>query len=95
MITSSGVLPSLHQNCHHQIIYANINLKVVFPPPYERLVWHYDRADENAIRQSIENINWERLFLNLNANQQVEKFTEYLSNIFLNFIPIEIIELND
>ena len=54
MITSSGVLPSLHPNCHHQIIYANINFKIFFPPPYERLVWHFNRADDEAIRQSIE-----------------------------------------
>ena len=32
----SGVHSSLHQNCHHQLIYAKINLKEFSPPPYER-----------------------------------------------------------
>ena len=33
LITESGVHPSLHPNCHHQVIYANFNLKVHYPPP--------------------------------------------------------------
>ena len=32
----SGVHTSLHKNCHHQIIYAKFNLKIYYPPPYER-----------------------------------------------------------
>ena len=30
IITNSGVLPSIHPNCHHQFIYANINFKIFF-----------------------------------------------------------------
>ena len=36
--TVSGVHPSLHPNCHHQVIYAKFNLKVHYPIPYEREV---------------------------------------------------------
>ena len=57
MITSSGVLPSIHPNCHHQIIYANINFKIVYLPPYDRFVWYYDCADNVAIRRSIDNVD--------------------------------------
>ena len=38
LITESGVHPSLHPNCHHQVIYAKFNLKVYYPPAYEREV---------------------------------------------------------
>ena len=93
MITNNGVLPSLHSNCHHQIIYANINFKLVFSPPYERVVWYYDRGDHDSIRQSISNINWDRIFFDKNVNLQVEMFNEYILNIFKNFIPIY--EIND
>ena len=41
----SGVQSSLPQNCHHQIVFARFNLKVVFPPPYEREVWHFRKAN--------------------------------------------------
>ena len=35
LVVDSGVHPSLHPNCHHQIVYAKFNLKIHFPPPYE------------------------------------------------------------
>ena len=40
LVTSSGIHSSLQQNCHHQISFAKFNLKVYYPPPYEREVWH-------------------------------------------------------
>ena len=41
MVLESGVHHSLHQNCHHQIIFAKFNLKMYYPPPYERTIVHY------------------------------------------------------
>lgn len=38
LITNSGVHSSLHPTCHHQVIFANIDLKIQFPPPYQRQV---------------------------------------------------------
>ena len=37
----SGTQPSLHPNCHHQIIYAKFNIEVLYPLPYIWEVWHY------------------------------------------------------
>ena len=36
LVTDSCVHPSLHSNCHHQIVYAKFNFKIIYPPPYER-----------------------------------------------------------
>ena len=36
VLIESGIHPSLHPNCHHQIIFAKSNLDIVYPPPYER-----------------------------------------------------------
>ena len=36
LIIESGAHPSLHPNCHHQIVYARFNLSIYFPPPYSR-----------------------------------------------------------
>ena len=33
-VVESDVQSSLHQNFHHQIVFARFNLKVVFPTPY-------------------------------------------------------------
>ena len=36
MLISSNVHTSLHSKRHQQIIYAKVNLKMFYPPPYER-----------------------------------------------------------
>ena len=40
MVLDSGVHSSVHPNSHHLIIYAKFNLKVYYPSPYERYIWH-------------------------------------------------------
>ena len=41
----SGVHPLLHPNCYHQLIFATFNLKIFYPPPYERDIWCHQRAN--------------------------------------------------
>ena len=36
VLVESGVHPSLHPNCDHQIIFAEFNLKIYYPSPYLR-----------------------------------------------------------
>ena len=36
LVIESGVHSSLHPNCHHQVTYPKFNLKIHYPPPYER-----------------------------------------------------------
>ena len=57
LVIDSGVHPSLHTNCHHQIVYCKLNLNIKFPPPYERLVWDYNKADAEKIQKSIEKVH--------------------------------------
>ena len=33
LITDSGVHSSLHPNCHHQIVFAKLNLYIAYLPP--------------------------------------------------------------
>ena len=51
LVVESGVQSSLHQNCHNQIVFARFNLKIVFPPPYEREVWHFKKAKKKLIEK--------------------------------------------
>ena len=44
LIVDSGVHPSLHSNCHHQITYCKLNLSIEYPPAYKCLVWDQLRA---------------------------------------------------
>ena len=55
----SGVHSLLHENYHHQLVYAKFNLKVWYPPPYEREIWHYQDANIDQIKRAIEQFPWE------------------------------------
>ena len=91
----SGVHSSLHQNYHHQIIYAKINLKVCYLPPYEREIWYYQRANVDQINWPIEYFSWEKSFRNLNIHDVVSLFNRTIKNILSNYIPHEIIICDD
>ena len=96
----SGVHFSLHQNGHHQIIYAKLNLKVFYRPPYEREIRHYQRANVDLIQRAIEQFSWEKSFRNLNINEMAFLFNKTIiflfnKNIFSNFIPHETVTYYD
>ena len=91
----SGVHPSLHSNFHHQITYAKINLKIHYPPPYEREIWHYQEANIDQIRKAIEQFPWDRSFKYLEVNEMVFLFNRTIKNILSNYIPHEIIICDD
>ena len=95
MIMDSGVHPSLHSNCHHQIIYAKFDLKVFYPSPYERTVWHFFWANSDHIKKAINLFDWESSLNNLNVNKQVSVFNETIMNIMSNFVPNELITCDD
>ena len=57
LIMDSGVHPTLHSKCHHQIIYSNVNLKIEYPLPYNRKIWDYNRSETDLINCSIESSN--------------------------------------
>ena len=91
----SGVHSSLHPNCHHQIIYSTFNLNICYPPPYQRLVWDYKKADPNSIRKALDLVNWERLFDQKGIDAQVATFNDTVLNIFRNFVPNKYITIDD
>ena len=82
MIRDSGEHPSLHQNCHHQIIFAKVNMKIFYPPPYKRLV--YPNANVEAINSAAESFNWEEAFDGKDIHAQVASSNETPLNIFSN-----------
>ena len=53
LVMSFGIHSSLHQNCHHQLIFAKFNLKIHYPPAYEREAWHFKKANMGHIKRAI------------------------------------------
>ena len=85
----------MHPNCHHQIVFSKLNLKIKYPPLYERLVWDYKNADSQSINKAIEMFNWEKLFQNKNIHDQLKLFNETIVNIVSNYIPNKFITCNE
>ena len=91
----SGVYPSLHLTCHHQIFYTKFNLDIVYPPLYESRIWYYQKASINLIKRAINEFDWDKAFSNIDVDKTVYIFlirlifliiTKYISNILCNFI---------
>ena len=91
----SGIHSSLHSNCYHQIVFAKFNLSIFYPPPYERTVWSYERANTEFIRRAIDQFDWLRALSNVSFDEKVYFFTKTLLNIIQNFIPHETIICDD
>ena len=91
IVLDSGTRSSIDPFCHHQIIYCKVNFRIPPPLPFERKVWHFNRANMNAIKRSMTNFPWlQHLSLNNDPNWQVKTFTDIVLNIISNFVPNEI-----
>ena len=91
MVIDSGVHASLHPHCHHQIIFAKFDLKVFFPSPYERSMWHFSQANSDRIKRAVNLFDWESALIDLDVNEQVPVFNDAITNIIMsNFVPNEI-----
>ena len=90
-----GVHPSLHPNCHHQIIYCKFNFAIEYPPLYVLLVWDYKCSDQDAIAKTLDQVEWNFLFFSKNVYEQVSILNRTLMNIFKIFIPNKLVTLND
>ena len=95
LVIHSDVHPSLHPNCHHQLVFAKFNLTIFYLPPYKPLVWHYQQANTDLIKLAIELFDWEKCLSNLNVTKQVSAVNETTINIFENVFMHEIITCND
>ena len=72
-------------------ILANIS----YPPPYQRLVWDYKKANSKTNRKALDSVNWERLFGQLDINAHVAAFNQAMLNVFGNLVPNKYITIDD
>ena len=91
LILDCGTRTSLDPYCHHQIIYGKINFRIPPPPPFERKIWHFNRANLAAIKKSMISFPWLQHFgVNPDTNWQVKTFTDIFLTIMSTYIPNEI-----
>ena len=89
LVIDFGVHSSLRPNCHHQIVFSNFNLKIYYPPPYERLIGKYEKANAHLIKRAIKDFDCEKLSLIGINDQVVTLLYETIVNIMRDFIPNE------
>ena len=77
----------MYSNCHHQIVFSEFNSKIHYPPPYERVVWQYDKANKDLITKAIDTFDWDKKLSERWVNDKVLLFIEILLYIMSNFIP--------
>ena len=95
LVMESGIHSSLHSNCHHQIVFAKFSLSIFHPPPYERIIWYYERANTDLIKEEFDKFDRLRALSNVNVDEKVYFFTKTLLNIIQNFIRHETIVCDD
>ena len=93
LVVDSGVHPSLHTNCHHQITFCKFNLITEYPPPYQHLVWDYKRANVNSIKQALYQVNWSTILSNKDVHQQVNILNSIILNVFTNYVSNKVITM--
>ena len=94
-VIDCGTHSSLNKNCHHEITFCKLNLKVEYPPPYQHLVWNFKKPNNDAIKRAIELVSWNSLFSCKKVHEQVAIFNQTLMNIFSNYIPNKFITVDD
>ena len=67
----------------------DFNLKVCYPTPYERAIFHYSQANVDHIEQAINIFDWKSAFFNTDVDAQVCIFLNTVFNILNNYIPHE------
>ena len=68
LILDSGTRDSLDSYCHHQIVYCKVNFRIPPPPPLDRKIWHFNRANTAAVKERMICFPWLQ-HLNLNTDK--------------------------
>ena len=95
LVMESGVHSSLSSTCHHEIVFAKLNLKVEYLPPYESVFWDYSRAGKASINRAINAIDWNEDFANKPVESQVSELNDLFLNIYSNYIPNKTVLCDD
>ena len=80
---------------HNPIVFGKLNLKVEYPPPYERIFWDYCRAGKVSMNRANNALNWKELFANNTVEFHVSELNDLLLIIYANYFPKNYILRND
>ena len=76
-------------------MFSRFNVKISYPFPYEREIWHCKKANIDLIQQAVHEFNWERAFHRKNINEEISILNNTINDVISNFIPHETITCDD
>ena len=72
LFIKTGVHQSLHEQCHHQIIYGKLSVSSMALPSYFRRIWYYNKANITAIMKNVHLFQWQKHLDITCPNEQVK-----------------------
>ena len=70
-------------------------MQVEYPPPYQRRVQNYAKANKDIILSSLENDDKYCLFVNKTVHEQENWLNDIILNVFTNFLRKKLIAFDD
>ena len=67
-VIDSGIHSSLHQSCHHQVMFCKLHLKIEYLAPYARKVWDDGQVQTDLINHAANQFDMVNQFLDKNIN---------------------------
>ena len=78
IILDGGTRASLDYHCHR--CHCKVNFRIPPPPPpspFERIIWHFNRANSTAMRRGMTSFPWrQHININTDPNWQVKAYTD-------------------
>ena len=71
-----GIEITIHEKCHHDIIYGTLNFKVLLSPHYYREIWDCKHSNTENIQKAISMFDWHKAFKNKNTNEMTRILTD-------------------
>ena len=75
--------------------FASSALSFEYPPPYQRFIWNYKRANVNSIKQALYQVNWSTILSNKDVHQQLNIPNSIILNVFTNYVSNKVITIDD
>ena len=85
--TSQSNMVQYIQFSHHQIVFAQFDQKIFYPPPCVWCIWDYKYANTVQVKNALTFFNWERTLCNSSIDKKIYFLNKTIINLMCNYIP--------
>jgi hypothetical protein len=92
LISEVLIEPPISTNDHCTVI-ASLNLKVKTDPPYNRLIWDYNKGDIEGFKHYLQSFDWNFCFTSGNPDTIARAWTDAFINCARQYIPNKMVTI--